>query len=115
MKSAHKTNERIFHFHFSAFIKWPTVYLYICTRAHSTPQVHNLISSMTGVTSRPGKVVTGNTAGMEETICGCYSCRPPLVNALSSFLRHLASYEVSGEAIVCFVIMKFIFKVSNTY
>jgi hypothetical protein len=52
---------------------------------------------------------------MEETIRGRYSCRPLLVNALSSFLRHLASYEVSGEAIVCFVIMKFIFKVSNTY
>ena len=90
------------------------MYLYTCTHAHSTPQVHNCISSMTGVTSRPGTLLTGNTGGIEETICGRYSCCQPLVNALSSFLRHLASYEVSGEAIVCFVIMKFFLKVSNT-
>ena len=46
----------------------------------------------------------------EEIICGPYSSRQHLVNTLSSFLRHLASYE----AIVCFVIMKFFLRVSNT-
>ena len=90
--------------------------MYTCSllSAHSTPQVHNCISSMTGVTSRPGTLLTGNTGGIKETIRGRYSCRQPLVNALSSFLRHPVSYEVSGDAIVCFVVMKFFLRVSNT-
>ena len=73
------------------------------------------MSSMTGVTSRPGTLITGNTGGKEETIPGRFSCRQPLVNALSSFLRHLASYEVGGEAIVCYDIMESFLKVSNTF
>ena len=77
-------------------------------------QLYHCISSMTGVTSRPGTLLPGNTGGIEERICGRYSCSQSLDNALSSFLRHPVSYEVSGEAIVCFVVMKLFLQVSNT-
>ena len=90
--------------------------MYTCSllSAQSTPQVHNCISSMTGVTSWPGTLPPGNTGGIEETICGRYFCRQPLVNDLSFYLRYLASYEVSGDSIVCFVIIEFFLRVSNT-
>ena len=67
-----------YHKESPAFINWFTfkpVYLYTCTHADSTPQVHSCISSMTGVTSRPGTLLPGNTGGKEETIRGRYSCR----------------------------------------
>ena len=87
--------------------------MYTCTLHSPGTQLYQLYD-WRHVTSLPGTLLPGNTGGIEETIRGRYSCRQPLVNALSSFLRHPVSYEVSGDAIVCFVVMKFFLRVSNT-